>query len=120
MNYFVQLSKENGRISLLAEQFLSDYEFVPNDILATEIHIKAWAIFKEHGENWETIPEWVADVVDWAVPYTTPSNNGSIGYLLGYSSASNDAHLRAYYENVINGSDIDLDFPVVAEILNIN
>ncbi len=116
MNYFKAILKRCEEIDALAEKWLSKFDFIDSPTLCQSIYDKAWDIFEEANEDWDAVPEWVAEVVDGHIPYAGIPENGSLFYSLGFSVISQDAHLRHFYEtNVLGKSIVDLSFPVLAE-----
>ena len=120
MTYFEKISAECDKLTQKANKYLSGLEFIPNDQVMNRIYAKAKEIFFEANENWDAVPEWVAQTMDGWMPYSTIPRNGSIGFALGYSPASQDAHLRNLLEIVEGRETKELDFPVVVDYKNIN
>ena len=113
---FSYLPKRAEEIDEAATYFLSQFPFVPNDKIVEDIRSRAWKIFKDANEDWDKIPEWVAGAVDGYVPYCGATRNGSLHHVLGLSVISRDAHLRCFWENIKNGTDLALPFPVIASL----
>ena len=116
MNYFVQIMEECEKLDEKADAYLSKLPFMPNDDVAERLHKAAWKQFKDAGEDWGAIPDWVADIVDGHMPYYGIPHNGSILFSLGFSVASQEAHLRNLME-IAEGRETEmLDFPTVVKI----
>jgi hypothetical protein len=97
-----------------ANDFLDQFEFVPSNEIADNIWRLAGEAFKAHGEDWEKTPDWATEILDCGVPYCgNCRQNGSLWHALGLSLASQDAHLRCLWENLKNGTNHVLPFPVV-------
>jgi hypothetical protein len=114
---FSYLPKLVAEIDIAAQEFLDQFPFVPSDEIAEDIDTRAWKIFRDENEDWESIPEWVADVVDGGVPYCGGSRNGSPHHSIGLSVTSLDAHLRCYWENIKNDTNFILPFPIIAPLI---
>lgn len=111
---FSYLEKFVEEIDAAANEYLDQFEFVPSDEIANDIWRLAWDTFKAHGEDWGKAPSWACEIIDCGVPYCGDGHrDGSLWYALGLSLASQDAHLRCLWENLKNGTDHVLPFPVV-------
>ena len=117
-NCFSYLPKLASEIDAAAQIFLDQFDFVPSEEIAGDIDSRAWKIFELKNRDWDKIPEWVAAVVDAGVPYTpwSESPNGSLHHAIGKSVVSRDAHLRCYWENIKNNTEMLLPFPIVAPL----
>jgi hypothetical protein len=115
MDYFTQVKNRCDELDKLANAYLAKFEFLPNDQVMDRIHAVAFKIFKDANEDWDAVPEWVASCMDGWMPYTGYSN-GSLHFALGFSVASQDAHLRNLMEIAEGRETKELDFPVVAEV----
>ena len=113
--YFASIAERVAVIDKLANEYLSKFEFIPNDAIMDRIHAAAWKIFKEKNEDFQAVPDWVASTVDGWMPYTGGSRNGSIFFALAFSPVSQDAHLRNLLERAEGRETKELDFPVIAE-----
>lgn len=125
MNYFEALSAECDKLTEKANEYLSRLPFMPNDKVAERLWEIAIEIGKKNGLkteenylvfkdlNWEILPEWVANTLDGWLPYGDIPRNGSLHFSLGFSSASQDAHLRNLLEIAEGRETNELDFPVV-------
>lgn len=113
MNYFKALTEECEKLDDLGQKYLDKFEFLPNDQIAERIFRVAKRLLQEANDDWNKIPEWAAMCLDYGVPYTQRSKNGSIFYALGFSCVSQDAHLRNLLEIAEGRETKELDFPVV-------
>ena len=114
-DYFKMISDRADELTRLANDYLNKFDFLTNDEICQKIYKKAWELFKQADENFNAIPEWVALTVDGWMPYTCRSRNGSLHYTLGFSPASQDAHLRNLLEIAEGRETKELPFPVVCE-----
>jgi len=115
MDYFQAIAFRVEEIDRLANAYLSKFDFLSNDQIMERVHTAAWKIFKEHNEDWNSVPEWVASTCDGWMPYASVSRNGSIYHALAFSMPSQDAHLRNLLEIAEGRETKELDFPVMAE-----
>ena len=118
-NCFSYLPKMVEEIDAAANKFLNQFEFVDNLTIAEDIDKRAWAIVREHeaAGTESLIPEWAWSVVDGGIPYYGSLRNGSLHFAIGFSCASQDAHLRCFWENIKNNTEFELPFPVIAPLL---
>ncbi len=98
-NYFQDISDACDALTEKADNYLKNLPFLTNDEICQRIWDKANQIFKDNNEDWDKVPEWVADTID-----------GSLHFHLGFSSASWDAHLRNLLEKIEGREEKELDF----------
>lgn len=115
-NIFKLIIQRCEELDRLGNAYLDTLPFLTNDEMCQRIWVKAHEIYKAANEDSDAVPDWVLTTVDGCVPYSQPPRNGSLRYLLGYSLASNDAHLRNLLEIAEGRTTKELDFPVVAEM----
>jgi hypothetical protein len=116
-NYFKDLI---AAASLLDEQakpyLLNRPEWSLNDIAAQNYDLgMAW--FKREGEDFDKVPEVVANIADGHVPFASMPKNGSLNFLLGFSMASFEAHAWALYDYLSGVKDThELPFSCIAKV----
>lgn len=98
MSYFDKIIQRADKLNKIGQQYLDNLPFISDENVVTAIYNKAVTIFNEHNRNWETIPEWVAQVLDEGVPYSHAIENGSLHYTLGWAITAQSANLRNYLE----------------------
>lgn len=110
MNYFETITDECNKLDELGQAYLDKLPFMDNDTVVQGIFKKAKEIFESHNENWETIPEWVANTMDGWMPYAGIPKTGSLFFSLGFSVVANDALLRNLLEVAEGREEKFLDF----------
>jgi hypothetical protein len=116
MSYFEELIAAEQVITKKANDYLDKLPFMSNDEVMEKLHKIAWKLFRDKNENFDAIPDWAATIVDGWMPYVSSRPNGSLNYTLGFSVASQDAHLRNLLEIAEGREEKELDFDVVAKI----
>lgn len=123
-DYFTELKEGAEQLDALAEVYMEDKEFLPNDAVMDRIWEACLRLFKKHGGyydgghlrfdrlDWDRLPWWAAQTLDGWMPYSSVPRNGSLGFALGYSPASMDAHLRNILEIAEGREHRELDFPI--------
>ncbi len=112
MNPFERISEEAEKLTEKANKYLDGLEFLTNGAVCKRIYKAAKIIFERNNEDWDKVPEWVADTMDGWIPYSKIPHNGSINFVLSFSSAAQDAHLRNLLERVEGRETKELDFGV--------
>src|SRR5262245_49887817 len=115
MSYFTDLANASRELDQKAQAYLDQFKFLPNDIIINRIIDAAKDLYERVDGDWDQLPDWAAAVMDGHIPYTD-YKNGSIGFALGFSVVSRDAHLRNLLEIAEGRTSVELDFPVVAEV----
>ena len=126
---FRRLAAGANELDRKAEAYMADKEFIPNDEVKYRIWRASCALFHKHGGtcdkddymrfcdlDWDALPWWAAQTLDSTIPYGEVPRNGSLGFSLGYSAASQDAHLRNIMEIAEGREQHELDFPVVFKL----
>lgn len=121
MHYFAAIAHEVKRIDELANEYLAKFtdELSCAD-MADRIHAIAWDKFEKAGRSFDAVDEDVALVIDDGVPFCGPQRLGSLYNSLGFSLASQEAHLRNLLERMEGRETKELDFPVIADKKNVN
>lgn len=115
MDYFKAISFRASQLDDLANAYLSKLPFLSNDQVLEKLWSKAKEIWKQNGSDFNgKSPEWVENWMDGWIPYSTPQN-GSLYFSLGWSVASQDAHLRNLLERAEGRETKELDFAILAE-----
>lgn len=115
MNYFDAIKKRTEELDLLGQNYLNKFDFLPNDQICERIWTAAKKMFSDKKEDFDSCPWWVAQTMDYCLPYSTIPKNGSIYFSLGFSSVSQDAHLRNLLEIAEGRETTELDFEVLAK-----
>lgn len=121
MNYFSKISEGCDKLTEIGQTYLDSLPFIPSGEAAERIWNKARSIFDSLGGDekaWEdeNLPQWVADTMDWAVPYTQIPRNGSLHYSLGWSVVAQEANLRALLEYVEGREPEQRKFQMLADL----
>lgn len=114
-NYFTELAEEVVKLDKLAEPYLKGRpEWSLLDIAEKNYELgMEW--FKRCGEDFDKVPEVVANIADGWVPFSSPSKNGSIAYSLGLSLKSLEAHAWNLYDFLSGKTqESELPFSLVA------
>jgi hypothetical protein len=115
MNYFDAIKRRTEELDVLGQAYLNKFDFLPNDQICDRIWAAAKKIFLDKNEDFDSCPWWVAQTIDYCLPYSTIPKNGSIYFSLGFSSVSQDAHLRNLLEIAEGRETMELDFEVLAK-----
>lgn len=115
-NYFAALVEKASKLDELANKYLENFKPMSNEEAVNRIHKAAQELLKEAGENFDQLPDWAAESLDGHVPYSTIPKNRSLGFTLGFSIASQEAHLRNLLEIAEGRTTQHLSFPVVAKL----
>ena len=115
MDYFKAISFRASQLDDLANAYLSNLPFLSNEQVLERLWVKAKEIWNQNGGDFNgKSPEWVENWMDGWQPCSTPQN-GSIYFSLGWSVASQDAHLRNLLERAEGREIKELDFAILAE-----
>ncbi len=110
---FKQVTEACNELDRKGQVYLDSLPFISNDESIDRIFNRARAIFTEANEDFDTVPEWVAQTMDYYIPYAIPgSSGGSIMAAMAHSITSQDAHLRNLLEIAEGRTSKELDFPV--------
>jgi hypothetical protein len=115
MNYLDAITKRAEELDVLAREYLDSLEFIDNQEVMNRIFSAAERIFKQNNEDWDKIPEWAASTLDYHIPFSKIPSNGSLYFMMGFSSISMDAHLRNLLEIAEGRTEKELDFEVIAD-----
>ena len=110
-DYFGLLSWKCDRLTEKAQKYLDSLPPISNDDCIQGIWEKAQEIFAKNDEDFDKVPWWVADTMDYHMPYTNIPKDGSLGFSFGFSIVSFEAHLRNLLEIAQNRETKELDFP---------
>lgn len=113
---FVDLAERAAELDSLGQAYLDSLPFVSNEEICERVWKRANEVFAAAGEDWEAVPEWVANTMDGYIPYSQIPRNGSLHFSLGFSVVSLEAHLRNLLEIAEGRTSVELDFPVLAEM----
>jgi hypothetical protein len=121
-NYFQQIIDECNKLDDLAEEFLKNrkgcYDKSTVDVWKENTEL-GYAWFKRCGEDFDKVPEVVAQIADGHTPYGPDliEKNGSIAYSLGLSVVSIDAHAWRLNDFLKGKVDTpDLPFGILAKV----
>lgn len=113
MNYIQELMTGCEELDRKGQAYLDGLPFLPNDEVKQRIFVKARELFDAANEDWDAVPEWVAQTMDGHMPYSVIPRNGSLYFSLAFSIVSMEAHLRNLLERVEGRETKELDFPVI-------
>lgn len=120
MNYFTVLEQNQQKLEAKANELLKGRPEKSLDDLASENCKLGWAWFNSENKNWDKVPEVVAAIADGWLPFSEDfvNSNGSLGFTLGLSMASLEAHAWAL-NDFLSGKTSEYeepDFPLVAKV----
>lgn len=126
-SYFRELAAAADELTAKADAYMAGKEFIPNDQVIDRIWAACLKLFERHGGrysgggtllfdglDWESLPWWAAQTLDGGMPYASIPRDGSLGFSLGFSPASQDAHLRNIMEIAEGRETEELNFPTRA------
>ncbi len=123
MSYFTDLVNASKELDKLAAPYCENRPDWSLEDIAGENCKLAWKWVKDNNidldkaEDWDKMPEIIANIVDGWVPFSSPSNNGSLNYTLGLSLVSLEAHAWALYDYLSGKTQsCELPFELVAKI----
>lgn len=114
MSYFNEIITNAESLDTLANMYLDKLPFLTVQETAERIEAASYKIFEAAGRDWDAVPWYVAQVVDGCMPFYGIPRNGSLRFALGFSVASQEAHLRNILELVEGRETKELEFPVMA------
>lgn len=114
-NYFESITEACDELDRQGNEYIDRFDFIPNDEICKRIWNAANKIFKDSGEEWNLVPEWVANTMDGWMPYANIPRNGSLFFSLGFSCVSQDAHLRNLLEIAEGRETKWLDFDCLVD-----